>query len=114
HQRAGHLRRLHVGSTPGNGLAHHSFHAGRVAARFRAGSHLHHGGLEDTHGWAPQFSWPVASSGSSRPWASSACSSSDPPTCTSPTKICGKVERPFARAIISERSCGEKLASCST
>ena len=44
-----------------------------------------------------------ASSGSSLPARSSACSSSQPPTWVSPMKICGTVMPPLARSIISSR-----------
>src|SRR5262249_15141007 len=66
-------------------------------------------------GWGAhaEASWSTASSASSRPAASSAYRSSQPPTCVAPTKICGTVVRPLARSIISMRRSGLPVMSIS-
>ncbi len=66
-----------------------------IDARLETRAHLDHGCFESAavHGEA----LPLANSGSSLPARSSVCSSSLPPTCVVPIKICGTVMRPLAR-----------------
>src|SRR5262245_29266614 len=96
-----HFRSEHVLGSGRLCLADETHGVVDVGGRLEARPHLNHCGLEgaSAHGDAS----PPASMGSTLPARSSACSSSLPPTCTVPIKICGTVIRPFARWIISSR-----------
>src|SRR5690625_5063887 len=109
HENDAHLRALDVGRAFPGCPAHQFLEGGDVFRRLRRGAHLDGGDADHAHCScvAP------ARSRSSSPERSSPCNSSEPPTCRSPMKTCGKVEAPPDRAIISWRNAGEKLASCS-
>src|SRR5262249_14830759 len=114
-QDIGHLGGEHIGSSGCFRLADHAYRIVNIGAGRKAGAHLDHRRLETagTHADAPSDAlWP-ASNESSLPARSSACSSSLPPTCVVPMKICGTVMRPFARSIISCRRLMSPLTSIS-
>src|ERR1017187_5282451 len=94
----GHFRRQHVIGAGRLRLADHAYGGIDIGGGRQARTHLDHRGLEGYGGPAEALS--PASRGSSLPASSSARSSSLPPTCTLPLKICGTVMPPFARSII--------------
>src|SRR5664279_5303750 len=97
----GHFRRQHVFGAGRLRLADHARGVVDIGGGRKPRAHLDHRGFEGGGGHAEALS--PASKGSSLPASSSACSSSLPPTCTLPIKICGTVMPPFARSIISSR-----------
>src|SRR5579871_5647818 len=74
----------------------------KARLRQQPGAHLHHRRSKGPLG-AHDVAFSPASSASSLPARSSAYNSSQPPTCISPMKICGKVEPAPARSYICWR-----------
>src|SRR5690606_4600409 len=111
YENACHLGRLDIDGTLSGCFPDKLLENCGISVGVYARAHLNGGNTQLAHRASCGLS--PASRASSLPARSSACRSSEPPTCVSPMNICGKVERPLARWIISRRSSGEKLASCS-
>src|SRR5262245_22864446 len=90
-----HFGRQYIGGTRRFRFPDEPHSVVEVDGWLEARAHLNHAGLKGAgaHGDAS----PPANSGSSLPARSSACSSSLPPTCNAPMKICGTVICPLAR-----------------
>src|SRR5665213_1145276 len=87
-----------------------SCRVGDVGGDLDAAPHLHGRCPEGAHA---ETTFSPAGSGTSPPARCKAYRSSQPPTWRSPMKICGKVMPPWLRSIISARSSGLPVASCS-
>src|SRR5579872_645437 len=104
-----HLGRENIIRALGDSLTDQPDSQFKARLRQQAGAHLHHRGGKGPLG-AHDVAFSPASSASSLPSRSSAYNSSQPPTCISPMKICGKVEPAPARSYI----CWRKLGSVAT
>src|SRR5262249_50287527 len=110
----GHFRREDVVGAALLGLLELLRERGEIVARHAAGAHRDQSDTErGSRRIRHAVSAGAARSASRRPAASSARSSSLPPTWVMPMKICGTVLRPLARWIISARRSGLPVMSIS-